>query len=132
MDAWYADEENQFKGTDGYFLPPFRNIHDPIWVFERTLCASLDLYYIRKTHDRNVPLRTFSLSLNRFATNKAYCRENGSCPIQGTLDLFNCIGAPIIITLPHFLDTHPSLLENVHGLKPDPKVHGISLSVDLV
>lgn len=117
-----------------YFIPPFRSIHDKIWTFERTLCTSLALEFTRKTHNRGIPLRTFSTNLNRFAENKAYCRENnGSCPVQGTLDLFSCNGIPIIATLPHFLDTHPSLMENIDsGLHPDRKAHEISVSIDLV
>lgn len=134
MDAWYSDEENEYKGSDGYFVfPPFRTINDQLWAFERTLCMSMGLEYAQKSYNRGVPLRTFRQNLDRFATNKAYCRENGSCPIQGTLDLFNCVGAPIIATLPHFLDTHPSLLENIQsGLKPDRKAHEISASIELV
>ncbi|XP_031623145.1 sensory neuron membrane protein 1-like [Contarinia nasturtii] len=132
VDAWYSDEENQFKGTDGYFIPPFRSIDDEIWAFERALCISLNLQYKQKTYNRGAPLRTFGQNLDRFATNEAYCRENGSCPIPGTLDLFNCIGVPIIATLPHFLDTHPSLLEHVQsGLKPNRKDHEIFASIDL-
>lgn len=84
-------------------------------------------------YDRGIPLRTFSANLHRFSANKAYCRDNVSCPIQGTLDLFNCMGVPIIATLPHFLDTHPSLLENIQsGVKPDRKSHEITCSIDLV
>ncbi|XP_055300262.1 sensory neuron membrane protein 1-like [Sitodiplosis mosellana] len=132
IDVWNSDEENKFKGTDGYWIPPFRNIHDRIWVYERQICATLDLEYTQKTHHRGVPLRTFSQNLDRFSTNKAYCRENGSCPIQGTLDLFNCIGVPLIATLPHFLDTHPSLLANIQsGLQPNRKAHEIYISIDL-
>lgn len=89
--------------------------------------------YVRKIYDRGIPLRTFSANLDRFAVNKAYCRENGSCPIQGTLDLFNCFGVPIIATLPHFLDTDPSLLENIQsGLQPNRKAHEIACSIELV
>lgn len=133
MDAWYSDEENQYKGTDGYFIPPFRSIHDQIWAFERSLCISIGLEYERKTHNRGIPVRTFRQNFNRFYGNKAYCRENGDCPIQGTLDLFNCIGVPIIASLPHFFDAHPSLLENIQsGLHPNRKSHEIFASIDLV
>lgn len=133
IDVWNSDEENKFKGTDGYWIPPFRNIHDRIWVYERQLCVTLDLVYIGKTHNRGAPLQKFSQNFDRFATNNAYCRESGSCPIQGTLDLFNCIGVPVIATLPHFLDTHPSLMENIQsGLQPNRRAHEIFASIDLV
>lgn len=95
-DGWFSDEENQFRGTDGYFIPPFRSNHEQIWAFERALCISMGLDYERKTHNRGLLLHKFTKNLNHFSENKAYCRENGACPIQGTLDLFNCIGAPII------------------------------------
>lgn len=133
MDAWFSNEENRFKGTDGYFIPPFRNIKDQIWVFERALCMSIGLEFERKSYNRGIPLRTFSQNFKRFHNNKAYCRENGSCPLEGTLDLFNCIGVPIIASLPHFLDAHPSLLNNIQsGLSPSKKNHEIFASIDLV
>lgn len=34
LDAWYSDEENQFRGTDGYFIPPFRR-YAPGFIFRK-------------------------------------------------------------------------------------------------
>lgn len=130
---WSTKEANELRGTDGYWIPPFRTIHDRIWAHERQICVGFDLEYIRKIYDRGIPLRTFSSNFDRFATDKAYCRGNGSCPIQGTLDLFNCLGIPIIATLPHFLDTHPSLMTNIQsGLQPNRRSHEITCSIELV
>lgn len=133
MSTWLTDEENQYKGTDGYFMPPLMNKDEPIWAFERMICVSLGLEYERKQFMRGFPMPTFTKNLKHFASNKAYCRKNGTCPIEGSLDLFNCMGVPIVATLPHFLDADPSLLENVEsGLEPKKRDHEIMASVDLV
>lgn len=133
LTIWGSDDENEFKGTDGYFTPPFLNIHEPLWAFERMLCVSMNLKFMKKVHIRGMPVWKFGTNLNAFASNKAYCRKDGTCPIEGTLDLLNCMGAPIVATLPHFLDTHPSLLENVEsGLYPNNKDHELTVLIDLV
>lgn len=133
LSTWLTDEANQFVGTDGYFMPPLMNIHEPIFAFERMICVSLGLEYERKQFIRGFPMPTFTKNLKHFAADKGYCRKNGSCPLEGTLDLFNCMGVPIVATLPHFLDADPSLLENVEsGLEPVKKDHEIFASVDLV
>lgn len=133
MTTWLTDDANQFKGTDGYFTPPFLSKHEPMWGYERMLCVSMALYYERKTYIRGMPMSKLSANLYSFASDGGYCRKNGSCPIEGSLDLFNCMGAPIVATLPHFFDTHPSLLENVgSGLNPTRKLHELAVFIDLV
>lgn len=133
MTTWLTDEANEFKGTDGYFTPPFLSKHEPMWGYERMLCVSMALHYNRKAYIKGIPMAKLTTDLYAFATDKGYCRKNGSCPIEGTLDLFNCMGAPIVATLPHFLDTHPSLLENVaSGLTPKRKDHELAVYIDLV
>lgn len=133
MSTWGSDEENEYKGTDGYFMPPFRTKDEPLWAFERMICVSMGLEYDQKTTIRGFPMPKFSKNLVDFASNKAYCRKNGSCPIEGAIDLFNCMGVPIIATLPHFYDAHPSLLDNVKsGLEPNKKDHEIFAIIDLV
>lgn len=103
-DTWLSDVENRFRGTDGYFLPPFNNINKPIWSYERQFCISLNLEHVCRKYNRGVPVHRFRGSFDRFSKDPAFCRENGDCPLPGTLDLFNCIGLPIIASLPHFLD----------------------------
>lgn len=132
-DKWGSAEANQFKGTDGYFMPPFLSAHEPIWAYERMLCVPIALEYMKKKFVNGMPFWKFGASLRNFSKDQAYCRSNGDCPIEGTLDLFSCMGAPIIATLPHFLDTHPSLLENIgSGLNPKQKAHELTATVDLV
>lgn len=133
MSTWLTDEANEFKGTDGYFTPPFLSKHEPMWGYERMLCVSMALHYERKSYIKGIPMAKLSTDLYAFASDKGYCRKNGSCPVEGTLDLFNCMGTPIVATLPHFLDTHPSLLENVgSGLNPKRKDHELAVYIDLV
>lgn len=84
-------------------------------------------------HFRAVPLTKFRTNFDRFYGDKGFCRTDEHCPLKGTHDLFPCTSAPFIITLPHFLETDPSLLENIaSGLYPNKKDHEIFASIDLV
>ncbi|KAH9258385.1 hypothetical protein BASA81_003434 [Batrachochytrium salamandrivorans] len=40
------------------------------------------------------------------------------------------LGAPIFVSLPHFLDADPALLEGVTGLQPDPLLHEMFLDIE--
>lgn len=77
MRNWGSDEANEYQGTDGYFMPPFRSKKEPLWGFERMICVSLGLKYDRQTFIRGFPMPTFAKNFTEFASNKAYCRKNG-------------------------------------------------------
>lgn len=61
-----------------------------------------------------------------------YCPD-GECPLKGTMDLFPCVGTPLIASMPHFLHGDPSLLENIaSGLNPEKDKHIIYIDMETV
>merc|ERR1711860_28160 len=49
---------------------------------------------------------------------------------DGMLNLIGCQGAPVIISLPHFLNAEPRFSEAITGLNPDEAVHTTFLNVE--
>ena len=45
---------------------------------------------------------------------------------------FHFSGAPIVMSLPHFLFSDPIVLDSVQGLAPDPAVHNTYFNVEPV
>lgn len=61
-----------------------------------------------------------------------YCPD-GECPLKGTLDLFPCVGTPLVASMPHFLNGDPSLLENIgSGLSAEKDKHIIYIDMETV
>lgn len=49
------------------------------------------------------------------------------------MDLFPCVGSPLIASMPHFLHADPSLLENIaSGLNPEKEKHIIYIDMETV
>lgn len=45
---------------------------------------------------------TMSFDVSKYGSPNCYCRDEDSCPPEGLLDLFPCVGTPISISAPHF------------------------------
>lgn len=55
------------------------------------------------------------------------------CSLDGVMDISACSkGAPIVISLPHFLDGSKSLVSSINGLRPQREVHQSFFDVDPV
>lgn len=129
------DECTKIKGTDGTIMPPFRKKEDGLTFFARQLCATLHMNFKRKVSFRGVNLHAFEFKFDDLLGNNmsCFCREDNQCPVKGTLNLYPCLQAPIVISHPHFLYGDPSLLENVGtGLEPIEKLHEFIFKVELV
>lgn len=134
-DAWDGDECNQFMGTDGLIFPPFGVKEDPILAHEKLVCRGFAIPFERKTRFRGIPVNKFSYDLGDVAnteSERCYCRSEDECPLKGTLDMFPCIAVPITLSMPHFYNADPSLLDAVDGLSPDKKKHEIFIKMHSV
>lgn len=138
LDIW--DDEvgscNVMNGTDGYLFPPFRPKTTPIQAYERALCRTFYIPFEKKIYYKGISTHMFTYDLGDIQNepeNRCYCREEDQCPLKGTMDLFPCVGAPLTISMPHFYNADPSLLEKIaEGLYPDKQKHQIFLKTDLV
>lgn len=50
---------------------------------------------------------------------KCFCKTPETCLKKGLFDLFNCVKAPLVASLPHLYLVDESYLEQVDGLHPN-------------
>lgn len=134
-EAWDGDECNQFGGTDSLIFPPFGKTGDPVLAHEKLVCRAFAIPFEKKGKYRGVPVHMFSYDLGDIANTESelcFCRSEDECPLKGTMDLFPCLGVPITLSMPHFYNADPSLLNAVEGLSPNKKEHEIFIKMELV
>jgi lysosome membrane protein 2 len=56
-------------------------------------------------------------------------KPNG-CLYSGAMDLTNCLGAPVILTLPHMMNASPVYSDRILGFNPDSEKHKIFMEVE--
>lgn len=55
---------------------------------------------------------------NTMPEQKCYCPSPDNCLKKGVMDLYKCIGAPLVASHPHFYMADEAYLTMVDGLKP--------------
>lgn len=161
QDIWEGDECNKFAGTDSTIFPPFMTKEQGIWTFEPAICRSMGAIYEKPSKYAGLPTYHYTLDLGDIAVNEytqlllyveffgffylrfqchpqadenlhCFCSD-GECPVKGTMDLFPCVGVPLVASMPHFLNGDPSLFENVaSGINPIKEEHEIYVDLELV
>lgn len=58
--------------------------------------------------------------------------QDDGCLYPGALDMTSCIGAPVILTLPHMLDTDNHYSKLIDGMSPNAEEHKIEIVVEPV
>uniref|UniRef100_A0A4W4HL71 Platelet glycoprotein 4 n=1 Tax=Electrophorus electricus TaxID=8005 RepID=A0A4W4HL71_ELEEL len=95
--------------------------------------------YVNSLDLKGITVYRFMLPQSIFASptvnldNKCFCTNyevTNNCTMAGVLDIKACKGAPVFISLPHFLHGSPELLQTVNGLNPDPEEHSTFLDVE--
>lgn len=151
MSAWSTKECNQYVGTDSTIFPPFLTKEEGIAAFAPDLCryssplsyAFVETFSFRSIVATFVEERDFrGIRVNRFVAGfgdmstdpklKCYCPKPDFCLKKGVHDLTNCVGAPIVTSLPHFWDGDESYQKGVRGLHPNEHEHGIELIFESV
>ncbi|XP_015123047.1 scavenger receptor class B member 1 [Diachasma alloeum] len=122
---------NQIQGaTEGTLFPT--NIEKDVVfrVFRKAFCRVLPIVFKNETYEEG--LRVFEYKFaddfldppEMNSDNECYCRKMQTCLKRGLSDLTPCYyNIPAAVSLPHFLDADPSLLDGVVGLKPEPEKH---------
>ncbi|XP_050507509.1 sensory neuron membrane protein 1-like isoform X1 [Diabrotica virgifera virgifera] len=130
---WGTEECNRFKGTDGWIIPPLLKPEEGIKCYTTHLCRNIALDYVRDDVVKGINVRRYEGNLGDQQNNpadKCYCPESRPCLKTGTFELSKCVGAPIIASLPHFLDADESLLTQVKGLSPVHEDHIMNVNID--
>nr|WVD93741.1 sensory neuron membrane protein 1b [Graphosoma rubrolineatum] len=133
QDIWSGPECNALRGTDSTIFPPFIEDSDEIVSFAPDLCRSLGAKFQHKMVYKGIPGNYYTADLGDMSSNpeeKCFCPTPTTCLKKGAFDISKCVGAPIVLTLPHFYSTDPSYLEGVEGLHPDREKHQIFLNFE--
>lgn len=134
--AVWKDHCNQIEGTDGTIFPPFLTEKDPLASFSADLCRSFKPKFQKKTSYMGIKTNRYIARIGDLNTDpelQCFCDEPGKpdkCPLAGLMELTKCIKAPMYASMPHFLESDPSLLKNCKGLTPDVNAHGIEIDFE--
>ncbi|KAI8432032.1 hypothetical protein MSG28_004552 [Choristoneura fumiferana] len=129
----WRDHCNEYSGTDGTVFPPFLTEKDRLQSFSGDLCRSFKPWYQKKTSYRGIKTNRYIANIGDFANDpelQCFCDTPDTCPPKGLMDLTKCLGAPMFVSMPHFLDCDPSVQKNVKGLTPDANEHGIEIDFE--
>lgn len=141
---------NTLRGTyDGTLFP--KGFREDFLVYRKAFCRTLKIRHSHSERVDHTDVEWFRFDENAFVNHgsdpntNCFC-ENGSCLKKGLGDISPCYyskdGAfafsgqqlfyiiiehlsdiPIAVSMPHFLNSDPSLLENIDGLKPTLAEH---------
>ncbi|KAG7212604.1 hypothetical protein KM043_012897 [Ampulex compressa] len=123
---------NRIQGaSEGTIFPPCLDKRVIFRVYRKAFCRPLPIDFDKEVEVNN-GLQGYSYKLmdnfldqpDQNPDNKCYCKNPKKCLKKGLSDLTPCYyNIPAAVSLPHFLNADPSLLEDVDGLAPDPEKH---------
>ncbi|XP_049883790.1 scavenger receptor class B member 1-like [Pectinophora gossypiella] len=136
---WGSQECNSIEASDGSIFPPLLlDRKTPLHVFYPNLCRRLPFKYDRDIEVADgIQLLRYRMPQNVFddpahnPANQCYCEiDTGVCPPRGVINVTACaMGAPALVSFPHFNQADPELREQVLGMHPDPEKHDNYLDV---
>lgn len=145
LKQWKTDKNGapstcQFiNGTDGSGVPPFREEGSNFYIFTSDICRSVQMFYAERSSYQGIPAHRYTIN-NNFLNDMPDCfcvnlikdalTDDRGCLYPGAIDLTQCFDAPIVGTLPHFLNADEKYNLMVDGLNPVDEKHNIYLDVE--
>ncbi|XP_029040309.1 scavenger receptor class B member 1 [Osmia bicornis bicornis] len=126
---------NRVKGTtEGELFPANLDEHATFRVYRKAFCRAIPIVFKEKVWvESGLEGYLYTVASDFLdppdlnPINECYCR-NRKCLKRGLSDMTPCYySIPAAMSMPHFLDADPSLLENVIGLHPDPEIHSAKI-----
>ncbi|XP_076163556.1 scavenger receptor class B member 1 [Ptiloglossa arizonensis] len=123
---------NSIKGcTEGELFPTNLDEHATFRVFRKAFCRAIPIVFKEKVWlDNGLDGYLYSVADNFLdppdenPDNECFCKKNTQCLKRGLSDMTPCYYTiPAAMSMPHFLNADPSLLDDVEGLCPDPEKH---------
>ncbi|XP_059361399.1 platelet glycoprotein 4-like [Carassius carassius] len=139
LSYWNDPYCNKINGTDGSSFHPFLDKKKPLFFFSPDICRSISAQYNSTLDLKGIDVYRYMLPPEALASpaenpdNQCYCTDavlTKNCTTAGLLDLTACRGAPVFLSLPHFLFGSNDLLQGVIGLNPNFDEHSIFLDVE--
>jgi len=136
---WWRDSYcNMINGSDGSMFPPFMDRSATLRMYSTDLCRSIYLEYNTDTEVQGIPTYRFTPPFSLLANNSenpdnlGYCMTDKveDCPGSGILNVSTCRkGAPILVSLAHFLDGEPEYAEDA-GVNPARQLDQTFLDIE--
>ncbi|XP_071383176.1 platelet glycoprotein 4 [Centroberyx affinis] len=140
VDFWNNTYCNMINGTDASFFPPFLNEKKPLYFFVSDICRSVSATFEGRADLKGIEVYRYTLPRSTLASpkenpdNQCFCTDpvvSRDCAMAGVLPVSSCRdGAPVYISLPHFLHGSSYLIEDVLGLSPSEEHHVTYLDVE--
>uniref|UniRef100_A0A3B3D1N4 Platelet glycoprotein 4 n=1 Tax=Oryzias melastigma TaxID=30732 RepID=A0A3B3D1N4_ORYME len=137
---WNDSYCDMINGTDASSFAPFLDKEKPLYFFSSDICRSVSASYEQTLDLKGIDVYRYSLLPTTLASpvdnpdNRCFCKNmqtTKNCTLAGVLELSTCQqGAPIYISLPHFLHGSAILRDSVVGLNPHPENHKTFLDVE--
>ncbi|XP_011306891.1 sensory neuron membrane protein 1 [Fopius arisanus] len=122
---------NDYQGTDTTIFHALLYEDEDVVSFATDLCISLPAYYRAPSNVKGIPTNQYTADfgdMNKDEHLKCLCPAPDKCMKKGYIDLFPCLGAPMIASLPHFYLADPIYLSQVDGLRPKKEDHEIFMN----
>ncbi|XP_055858512.1 protein croquemort-like [Episyrphus balteatus] len=127
----FKGECGHINGSTGDIFAPKRIPEDSVSVFIPDTCRSIKLFPSERINYRGIETIKYSTNDQSFDNGqlypnmKCFCSEKDEvCPPTGVIDMSSCLlGAPLYLSLPHFLNADPSYTDGITGMQPDPQEH---------
>uniref|UniRef100_A0A668A822 Platelet glycoprotein 4 n=1 Tax=Myripristis murdjan TaxID=586833 RepID=A0A668A822_9TELE len=142
VDYWNNTYCDMINGTDASSFPPFLDKKKPLYFFSSDICRSVSATFEKSKDLKGIEVYRYVLPTLTLASpkenpdNQCFCTDpvvTKDCALAGVLDVSSCRdGAPIYISLPHFLHGSAYLIEDVLGLNPSEEHHATYLDVEPV
>lgn len=135
LSYWSSQEANMINGSDGTLYPPFVDTSKQYYLFSSDLCRSLVINYSDSYTLKGIDLKRFKVPREAFVNtsyDSGFCTpNNANCLPSGFLNASACReGAPIVFSLPHFLDADPEMRNRVIGLNPIREQHQSVIDIE--
>ncbi|KAL3280955.1 hypothetical protein HHI36_004180 [Cryptolaemus montrouzieri] len=141
---WGEDHNtcNVIKGTDGTLYAPHVTEDSQIYAYSTDICRNTKMEYNGPGSYKDIEGYYFRTSPTMFNSsdppNDCFCINQTmgvdgkpTCFLDGVMDMYPCMGAPVLLSYPHFLYANPKYVNALDGdIKPDPKKHELFVLLD--
>jgi len=136
MGLWRTDECDRVHGSDGTGWTPGVTRNQTLYLFNKAICRSLPLTFLKDTEKYGIKGYRFSPPANVFAdveenpANECYCLGGPPCLGGGVFNASACLsGSPAVISWPHFFGAAQSYVDAVEGMMPDEEKHRFTVDI---
>jgi len=140
-----GSECDKAQGSYGFFFKPNLQKTDTIHLYRKDFCRAIPMQFKEEIQDEEqyggLLFYRFSPSSKLLdapseenSESRCFCK-GGSCRgvPSGTFNISLCsYGAPILLSMPHFLNADESVKEEVNGLEGNPDIHDSYIDIEPV